>query len=79
MFILFAVLCYAGVTALLYRAYEYKGVGLVNVLWSGVSVIMMLAIGYLVFKERLIMREWIGVAFIAIGLCIAGSAAASKR
>lgn len=56
------------VTVFLYVAYSYKGVGIVNALWSGLSILAMVAIGTLVFKEKIKAKEWIGILFILVGL-----------
>lgn len=65
-----AVVSYAVVCILLYKSYQYKGVGIVNVLWSGVSIVLMISIGYFIFGERITFVEWIGVVCILIGMCI---------
>lgn len=66
----YAILFYVAVCAALYVAYNYKGVGVVNALWSGMSIVLMLAIGYFIFEERLQPMEWIGIAFILAGMSI---------
>ena len=61
---------YLFVVYFLYRAYAYKGVGYINILWSGITTLLMIAIGYLFFNERLSIIEWIGAGFILIGMSI---------
>lgn len=65
-----SVLCYAAVSAFLYKAYAYKGIGMVNVMWSGMSILLMLSIGYFIFGERISYSEWIGVLLISLGIVI---------
>lgn len=65
-----ALCCYAVVCLCLYVAYHYKGIGIVNALWSGMTIVMMFTIGYFVFGERLTRMEWIGVGFIVLGMAI---------
>lgn len=65
-----ALLFYLVVIILLYNAYKFKGVGYVNVLWSGVTTTFMLLIGYFFFGERLTRIEWIGASFILFGILL---------
>lgn len=75
---LLALMCYAVVCFFLYVAYNYQGVGIVNALWSGMTIVMMLAIGYFVFEERLTRWEWVGVAFIVTGMLIINVCCSTK-
>jgi multidrug transporter EmrE-like cation transporter len=63
-----AILFYALVVFLLHKSYKYKGVGLVNVLWSGMSIIIMLSVGIIVFKEDIHLHDMIGILLIVIGM-----------
>lgn len=73
-----AMCCYVIVTICLYIAYQYQGVGMVNALWSGMTIAMMLAIGYFFFGERLSKPEWIGFGFIVVGLVIINTCCSNK-
>lgn len=64
------MLCYAVVAYGLYMSYKYKGVGIVNALWSSISIVLMLAIGYFYFNERLAAMEWVGVICIIVGVLL---------
>lgn len=46
------------------------GIGFVNVMWSGMTSVLMLLIGHLFFKERLAAQEWLGVAVVLAGVAI---------
>ena len=63
---------YIFVVYLLCQVYKYKGIGYVNVLWSGFTTMLMLTIGYVFFGERLTKIEWIGVGFVFLGIMILG-------
>lgn len=65
-----AWLAYIGVVFFLFKSYAYKGVGYINILWSGLTTLLMIAIGYVFFKERLTKMEWIGACFILIGIIL---------
>jgi small multidrug resistance pump len=65
-----ALLAYAAVAFGLYMSYAYKGVGIVNALWSGLSVLIMVVIGLLVFREEISRVEWLGVVLILCGILI---------
>lgn len=62
-----AIVAYGTVCVLLRACYEFKGVGLTNLVWSVLSIVCMLLIGFLFFHEHLTMYDGIGVM-----LCIAG-------
>lgn len=61
---------YAIVAFLLNKSYDYSSMGMCQILWSGMSVISILAVGSLVFGETIEMNEWIGVLFIISGIII---------
>ena len=52
---------YAVVAYCIFLAYNYKGVGMVNTLWSGMSILLMIAVGIFLFKEKIRLIEGIGV------------------
>lgn len=62
------ILCYCVVAYGLFMSYQYKGVGIVNALWSSISIILMLGIGCFVFKEKLDKNEWFGIFLILVGI-----------
>jgi len=68
LFFALAWVIYLAVVYLLWKAYHYRGVGYVNVLWSGITTVIMLMIGYFIFHERLSKEEWVGVSLILIGI-----------
>jgi multidrug transporter EmrE-like cation transporter len=41
--------------------------GLVNCVWSGISVIFILMVGYVIFSEAINIRDIVGVILIIIG------------
>ncbi len=66
-----AVLFYSIVCLLLLMSYKYKSMGLVNVLWSGISVLVILSTGILFFHEKITFLDKLGVIFILLGIgCI---------
>lgn len=77
-FLTLAVACYAGVTYFLFVSYQYKGVGIVNAMWSGLSILLMMAIGFVFFNERATRREYLGVLFIFAGVLLINTAAMSS-
>lgn len=66
-FYLLAVLCYALVCFGLYNMYGYKTMGIVNLLWSCMSIIAIILIGVIFFHEAVTIYDMIGVAFVFIG------------
>jgi multidrug transporter EmrE-like cation transporter len=65
-----AVFFYALVAYCIFLAYDYKGVGMVNTLWSGMSILFMLIVGVLIFEERISAIEGFGVFLIIIGIVL---------
>jgi multidrug transporter EmrE-like cation transporter len=49
-------------------SYKYKGMGLINVLWSGLSVLVILSTGMLFFGEDITRMDMIGAAMILAGI-----------
>lgn len=70
LYMILAIISYAIVSFFLYVSYNYKGVGIVNALWSGLSIILMITIGLLFFKEKIGKREWLGIILIISGLLL---------
>lgn len=62
------IFCYIIVSFLIYKAYDFKGVGTVNAIWSGMSIVLMISIGYFVFKEKITKMECLGILFILFGI-----------
>lgn len=69
-YFILGIASYAFVSTFLYLSYTYKGVGLVNALWSGISILMMMLVGYFFFKERFATTELIGVGLILAGIIV---------
>lgn len=68
MYILVAMLSYGVVCLLLNKCYDFNGIGITNFVWSILSIISMLTIGYLVFQEEITKFDIIGIFFCIIGL-----------
>lgn len=66
--VLLGVLFYSIVCVLLVMSYKYKGMGLVNVLWSGLSVLVIVSTGMLFFNEKITRLDWLGIALIIGGM-----------
>jgi len=62
------VLSYGVVCYLLILSYRYKSMGLVNVLWSGLSVLAVMTAGALFFHERITTMDMIGTALVLAGI-----------
>lgn len=72
-FLIAAWVLYLFVVILLIQAYKYKGVGYINALWSGITTLLLLTIGYTVFGERLSKNEWIGAILVLAGVFLLNS------
>jgi multidrug transporter EmrE-like cation transporter len=49
-------------------SYKYKGMGLVNILWSGMSILVICSVGITYFGEKITMMDKIGMALIVAGM-----------
>ena len=61
----YGVVCY-----LLILSYKYSSMGLINVLWSGLSVLGMLTAGALLFHERITIMDGLGVLLTLAGIAL---------
>lgn len=70
-FLILAVLCYALVCILLNYSLDYKdNVGMVNVIWSGISVFAVVLAGIIFFHEKIHMHDIIAGALVTTGIVI---------
>jgi len=66
---LYALMFYALVCLLLLQSYKYKGMGIVNVLWSGLSILVILSVSIIIFGEKITKMDIIGIILIILGMC----------
>jgi multidrug transporter EmrE-like cation transporter len=51
--------------------YRYKNMGIVNVLWSGISILVVVSAGMIFFDEKITPLDQIGIVLVIIGIaCI---------
>jgi multidrug transporter EmrE-like cation transporter len=62
------VICYAAVCYLLVRSYHFKSMGIVNCIWSGVSILFIVSIGCIFFNESINLQDFVGILLILIGI-----------
>ena len=63
-----AILCYVVVCMLLLVSYRYKTMGMVNVIWSGLSILVILTAGVIFFNEVVTAYDKVGVILIIAGM-----------
>jgi multidrug transporter EmrE-like cation transporter len=63
--VLYAIVCY-----MLVKTYDYQGMGLVNVLWSGISILFGLFAGSIFFKEQVTHLDKIGIFCVILGISL---------
>lgn len=51
-FIILGIALYLVVVLLLFHSYQYHGMGIVNLLWSCLSIIMAIIVGHFIFNEE---------------------------
>lgn len=70
-FFVAAVLLYGVVCYLLHRTFYYKdSMGITNVIWSGISVLMVAIVGIFLFHEKVHFHDVVAAGFITAGLLI---------
>lgn len=68
LYLLISMFCYSIVCLLLNKCYEFDGMGMTNFVWSILSIVSMLTVGYLVFDETIKKYDIIGMVLSVIGL-----------
>lgn len=61
---------YLLVSIFLIRSFRYEGMGIVNVLWSAFSVILVVATGMFLFGEKIGTMEILGMMMVIAGVVI---------
>jgi len=70
-----ALICYALATLGLARLVRTMPVGVLYAVWAGLASVALLAIDWLVFKERLRWTHPLGIAVILVGVVLLSSEA----
>ena len=63
-----AVVCYGIVCIMLVASYKFNALGVVNILWSGLSVLLIASIGAIYFGDRLTAIHIVGMLLILAGI-----------
>jgi len=67
---LFMAICYLGAFYFLSVALRTIPVGLAYAIWSGLGIVLISAIGYIIFRQSLDLAAVIGLGFIITGVVI---------
>lgn len=67
---LLMALCYAGSLYLLSVTLKAIPVGIAYAIWSGIGIVLIALIGYLVFDQKLDLPAIIGLGFIVVGVIV---------
>lgn len=67
-FYILGVFFYSMVCLGLYKMYSYKNMGIVNLLWSCMSIICVIIFGMVIFHEKITIYDIIGIILVFIGL-----------
>jgi multidrug transporter EmrE-like cation transporter len=65
-----AVVFYTIVCFLLFISYRYKGMGIIHVLWSGISILLVLGVSVFYFKEKITTLDKLGIICIIAGMVL---------
>ena len=70
LFFALGLVFYTLVSVLLIKSFKYEEMGIVNVLWSALSVLMVVGSGVIFFKEHVTLFEGVGILFVVLGVLI---------
>ena len=62
---LYSLVCYC-----LNKSFYYTTMGITNIVWSGMSILLVTLAGVLLFREKIHMHDIIAGSMIAIGILI---------
>jgi multidrug transporter EmrE-like cation transporter len=62
-----AILSYCVIAYLLTLSYDHKGMGITNLLWSGITIIIILMAGMILYDEKLTNYDIMGLCLILSG------------
>lgn len=65
---LYATIFYSIVCYLLLLSYEYKEMGIVDILWSGISMLIIISTGMVFFGDTITNLDRIGICLIIAGI-----------
>ncbi len=68
--LLLSALVYTGIVGLLYQAYKSRGIGFINVIWSGATIALLILSGQVFFHEKITVKEWVGIGIVVLGIII---------
>ena len=73
------LICFAAAFWFLSLTLRTMPVGVMYAMWSGLGIVLIAIIGYLVFGQRLDMPAIVGIAFILIGIVVINLFSATAR
>ena len=63
-------LCFAGAGYFFAKSLQYQGAAITNILWIAISVLLVTAVGYFLFKQRITPVQFTGIVLILVGLIL---------
>ncbi len=63
-----SIVCYIIICFLLVKTYRFKSMGIINCIWSGISILFILIVGILIFDEKINIRDIFGIILVVIGI-----------
>jgi len=71
MFVL-PVFCYIGIVYVLVKTYDLENIGFINALWSGITLLVVAAIGIFYFNETFSTQDYVAIGLIFTGTMLLG-------
>ena len=69
--LVYAIIGYSIIVFILYKAYDYEGLGHINLVWSCISIICCYIIGYMFFNEQINSYTLAAILFATIAIYLA--------
>lgn len=67
-YIIISVILYSIISFLLIQSYDYDRIGIVNFLWSILSIIIVFLAGFIFYHEKITFNDVMGILFVAVGV-----------
>ena len=68
LFFIIAILIYACIGFLISLSFRFERIGIINAIWNGLSLLMIILLGYFAFNEKITMKELSAIILIIIAI-----------
>ncbi len=69
-YLFIGIICYGIVATLLARSFRYDDMAVVNVMWTSSSMVLILLLGVIFYKEHINIAESLGILLVVAGVSV---------